>query len=298
MEAKILKKYGGRRRKCKDCGVTFRLAKNRTQKLKAAASQWILDRSTFERIKNKTGVSKMSKWRQVQEYARHISSPLHHYVLHREKASHILVADATFTTVKGKDRAIMIAYDTGIGVVDYFIDVTENATAYSLIFQRLDQAGYRPACVVSDGHDSILSVVRERNLPHQRCIFHLLQELRRKLGKGYENELHGRSRILYSRIKGIFKTGSIEVLPERLERFRREAVPLFRNHPGILRWFWKTLPHAVLHLSYQEKVPNTSNVLENLNSQIKQRLKTMRGMKSEWSLHNLVKILFHFRKYK
>lgn len=240
----------------------------------------------------------MEKWRQVQEYARHIPSPLHNYVLHREKASYILVLDATFTKVKGDDRAVMIAYDTGIGVVDYWIDVTENATAYSLILQRLSQAGYRPVCVVSDGHDSILSVVRERNLPHQRCLFHLLQELRRKLGKGYENELYGRNRVLYSRIKGIFKTGSIEVLPERLERFRKKSVPLFSRHHALLKWFWKVLPHAVLHLSYAEEVPNTTNVLENLNSQIKQRLKTMRGMKSESSLHNLLKILFYFRNYK
>ena len=240
----------------------------------------------------------MGKWKQVQEYARHILSPLHHYVLNRAKATHILVLDATFTKVWGEDRAVMIAYDTGIGVVDYWIDVTENATAYSLIFQRLGQAGYRPICVVSDGHDSILSAVRERNLPHQRCVFHLLQELRRKLGKGYEHELHGRSRVLYSRIKGLLKTGSVEALPGRLERFREKTVPLFSRHPAILKWFWKTLPHAVLHLSYAEKVPNTSNVLENLNGQVKQRLKTMRGMKSERSLHNLLKILFYFRDYK
>jgi len=240
----------------------------------------------------------MGKWKQVQEYARHILSPLHHYALNRAKATHILVLDATFTKVWGEDRAVMIAYDTGIGVVDYWIDVTENATAYSLILQRLGQAGYKPICVVSDGHDSISSVVRERNLPHQRCVFHLLQELRRKLGKGYEHELIGRSRVLYSRIKGLLKTGSIEVLPERLERFREKTVPLFSHHPGLLKWFWRILPHALLRLSYAEKVPNTSNVLESLNGQIKQRLKTMRGMKSERSLHNLLKILFYFRDYK
>lgn len=240
----------------------------------------------------------MGKWKQAQNYAKHIPSPLYHYVRHRAKATHILVVDATFTTVRGECRAVMIAYDTGIGVVDYWIDVTENATAYSLIFQRLEQAGYKPICVVSDGHDSILSVVKERHFPHQRCVFHLLQELRRKLGKGYEHELQGRSRVLYSRIKGIFKTKNIEVLSERLERFRKNAVPLFSHHQALLRWFWKILPNAVLHLSYTEKVPNTSNVLESLNGQIKQRLKTMRGMKSERSLHNLLKILFHFRKYK
>ena len=240
----------------------------------------------------------MGKWKQVQEYARHAPSPLHHYVLNREKATHILLLDATFTAVKGQDRAIMIAYDTGIGVVDYWIDETENATAYSLIFQRLEQAGYKPICVVSDGHDSILSVVRERNLPHQRCVFHLLQELKRKLGVWGEAELSGRNRVLYSRIKWILKTKKIEDLPEKIDYFRNHVEPLFDNHFSILRWFWKIVSHAVLHLSYQEKVPNTTNILENFNGQIKQRLKTMRGMKSERSLNNLLKILFYFRHYK
>lgn len=169
----------------------------------------------------------MSKWRQVQEYASHIPSPLHHYVLHREKATHILVLDATFTKVKGGDRAIMIAYDTGIGVVDYWIDETENATAYHLIFQRLGQAGYHPICVVSDGHDSILSALRERNLPHQRCVFHLLQELQRKLGVWGEGELSGRNRVLYSRVKWIFKTKRIEDLPGKIDYFRERVEPLF-----------------------------------------------------------------------
>lgn len=240
----------------------------------------------------------MGKWKQIQKYACHVPSPLLHYFRHREKATHILLLDATFTTIKGRNRAIMIAYDTGIGVVDYWIDVTENATAYSLIFQRLGQAGYKPLCVVSDGHDSIASVVREKNLPHQRCVFHLLQELKRKLGVWGEAELSGRNKVLYSRIKWIFKTKKIEDLPGKIDYFRSHVEPLFEKGSSVLRWFWRIVPHAVLHLSYTEEVPNTTNLLENFNGQIKQRLKTMRGMKSERSLHNLLKIFFYFRKYK
>ena len=240
----------------------------------------------------------MGKWKQVQRYADHIPSPLQNYLKNKSKASGILILDTTFTKVRGKDRAIMIAYDTGIGVIDYWIDVTENATGYSLIFQRLDQVGYKPICVISDGHDSILSVIRERKLPHQRCVFHLLQELRRKLGKHRESDLSGRNRVLYSRIKGIFKTNNIENLPERVDYFRKNVEPLFSDKAYVLKWFWKIVPHAVIHLSYMEDVPRTTNVLENLNGQIKQRLKTTRGMKSEKSLNNLLKILFYFRKYK
>lgn len=214
----------------------------------------------------------------------------------KEIATGILLLDATFTKVKGKERAIMIAYDSGIGVIDYWIDDSENKTAYDLIFQHLDSAGYRPICVVSDGHTSILSLVAERNLPHQRCIFHLLRDLKSWLTKNGEF-ISPKDHVLYSRIKAIFKTRKIENLPAKLELFRSISY-IFSHRKSILDWFWAVLPNAVLHLSYKENVPRTTNLLENLNGQIKQRIKTMRGVKSEKSLHNLLKILFYFRNYK
>lgn len=242
----------------------------------------------------------MGKWKQVQAYSDHIPSPLEHYVRNRDKALGILLLDATFTKVKGEDRAIMIAYDTGIGVIDYWIDCTENKTAYSYLFQRLDKIGYKIKCVVSDGHLSLLPIIKELNLPHQRCTTHLLRELKRKMVRKDFAELTGKNKVLFSRIKGIFKTKRIEDLPDRINFFRLKTEPLFQDKKSkaILDWFWNILPSAVLHLSYEEKVPSTTNVLENLNGQIKARLKTMRGMKSEQSLNNLLKILFYFRKYK
>lgn len=247
---------------------------------------------------DKSGISKMGKWKQVQKYADHIPSPLQNYLRGKNEATGILIVDATFTNVKGEGRAIMIAYDTGIGVIDYWIDYTENKTAYSYIFQRLDKVGYKPICVISDGHFSILPIIKERKLPHQRCIFHLLRELKRKFVKKDFAEITGKNKILYSRIKGLLKTRRIEDLPERIEFFRTKTAPLFKDKQSILSWFWKILPNAVLHLSYEENVPNGTNLLENLNGQIKARLKTMRGIKSEKSLNNLLKILFYFRKYK
>lgn len=275
------------------------MPKRQTKKYRAASEQWILDRSTLRRIQDRTNIGFTAKWRQTQAYADHIPSPIEHYIRNRKKATGILLADALFTKVRGKDRAVMIAWDTGVGVVDYVIDVTENKTAYSYLFQRLiDKAGYRPVCIVSDGHFSILPILKERKLPHQRCTNHLLRELKRKLVRKGEAELTGKNRMLYSRIKHVFHTKKIEDLPEKVRHFRTAVAPLFTDKPSVLRWFWNVLPSAVLHLSYTEKVPPTTNRIENLNGQVKQRLKTMRGMKSEKSLHNLLKILFHFRKYK
>ena len=214
------------------------------------------------------------------------------------KASKILLLDATFTKIKGRDIAIHIAYDTGIGVVDYWLDETENKTAYNYILRRLEDKGYVSICVVSDRHWSLLPAVKERQLPHQYCLFHLLQELRRKLTRKHTVKPTGKNAILYSRIKWILKTKKIEKLPEKIEFFRKKTMPLFQDKQSILNWFWNILPHAVLHLSYRENVANTTGLLENLNGQIKQRIKTFRGVKSEDSLHKLLKILFFFRNYK
>ena len=238
----------------------------------------------------------MGKWKQVQEYANHIPTPLQSYLREKERASGMLLLDATFIKVKGECRAIMIAYDTGIGVIDYWIDHTENKTAYFYLLKRLDEAGYRIKCVVSDGHFSLLPALEERSLPHQRCIFHLLKNLKKTLTH-HSNWKRPKDHILYSRIKGILKTSQLEDLPERIDQFRNfESV--FPGRKEISKWFWTVLPSAVLHLSYTEDVPRTTALIENVNGQIKQRIKTMRGMKSERSLNNLLKILFYFRKYK
>lgn len=238
----------------------------------------------------------MGKWKQVQQYGDHIPSPLHNYLKNKAKASYILLLDATFTKVKGEDRAIMIAYDTGIGVIDYWIDETENKTAYSYMFQRLDKVKYAPICVVSDGHFSLTPTINERNLPHQRCIFHILQELRRKLSRKGDF-INNKAKILYSRIKWILKTKRIEDLPSKIDLFRKTQ-PIFGEYSTVLKWFWNILPMAVLHLSYEENVANTTGLLENLNGQIKQRIKTMRGIKSEKSLNKFLKILFYFNDFK
>lgn len=171
----------------------------------------------------------MGKQKQVQRYVDHIPSPLQNYIKNKNKATGILLLDATFTRVKGGGRAIIIAYDTGIGVIDYWIDCTENKTAYNYIFQRLDKVGYKPICVVSDSHFSILPIIKERNLPHQRCIFHLLRELKRKFVKKDFAEITGKNKILYSRIKGLIKTKRIEDLPKRIEFFRAKTAPIFKD---------------------------------------------------------------------
>ena len=209
-----------------------------------------------------------------------------------KSASFVLLLDATWIRVLAHDKAILIAYDTSIGVVDYLIRNSESKHGYATIFRRLAKIGYKPICVVSDGHTALESVIKTLNLPHQRCVVHLLRDLERLLGKRMNKKLEGINKRICYTFKNVWFTKRIEDIPEKIAKIR------FRKKKWIVEWFKKTLADAILHLSFEEKVPYTTNLLENINGQIKQRVKTMRGMKSKTSLHNFLKILFYFRFYK
>lgn len=239
----------------------------------------------------------MGKWKQVQRYASHIPSPLEHLKKMIGFSSGILVLDATFVYVLGKDTSILIAYDTGLGVVDYLIGSKEKKEGYSCILERLKEVGYEPLCVVSDGHVGLVSLIQEKGYSHQRCVVHLLWELERLLGGRRDQELRGRNREIYFLIRNIWTTKTIEEIPHRLSCFQKHK-RLFRGKSWLLEWFREVTSCALTHLSFEGKVPYTTNILENMNGQIKQRLKTMRGMKSRESLHNLLKIFFYFKNYK
>lgn len=216
-------------------------------------------------------------------------------------ASKILLLDGKHVSILGESICAHIAYDTGIGVVDYWIDDTENKTAYGYILQRLREAGYEPICCVSDDHWGISPLLAEEKIPQQLCIFHLLRTLKAMLVKEnpFFSEIPAEHRVLYSRIKWIFKTKRIEDLPAKIEYFRKiQRLWKTPKQKQIIRWFWEKLSAAVMGLSFEENVPQTTALLENLNGQIKQRLKTFRGVKSEQSLNKILKILFFFRNFK
>lgn len=283
------------------CGKQWRIALNQTKKLKKSAEQWILDRSTLRRIENKTDISFSAKWKQAQKYADHIPHPLEHLSKNLSNTSKILLLDGKHVNILGNPVCIHIAYDSKIGVIDFWVDDSENKTAYGYILRRLKDAGYEPICCVSDGHSGITSLLEEKHIPNQLCVFHLLQTLRRMLVKKgvFLAEIPLEYAVMYSRIKGIFKTSNIYDLPSRIDNFRK-LQPFWRTrkHRYVLKWFWKNVANAVIGLSFEEEVPRTNNLLENFNGQIEARLKTFRGVKSEESLNKIIKILSYLRNFK
>lgn len=233
----------------------------------------------------------------AQKYADHIPSPLENLKNNLCNSSGILLLDGFFANIKGADNCVHIAYDTGIGVVDYWQDCTENKQAYGYILARLEKISYRPICIISDGHWGIKTLCEEERIPQQFCVFHILRYLKYQLSD--HGELLKGNKVLYSRLKGILKSSSIESLEDKVQSFRKILMHFESpRQKQVLKWFFQVLPRATIHLSFEENIPNTTGLLENLNGQIRVRLKTFRGVKSQESLEKTLKILFRFRNYK
>jgi transposase-like protein len=186
----------------------------------------------------------LTKWRQAQKYANHVSHPLIHYLRNKDRASHILLLDAIFIKVKGEERAVLIAYDTVIGVINYWIDESENIAAYSLIYQQLEKVGYKPICVVSDKCISIVKTTAEKKYPHQYCVFHLLKTLRAWLTVSGEFR-YPKDKLLFNRIHHIFMTEKIEDVPRRIERFR-VFQSAFNGREDIFKMVLESCPKCII----------------------------------------------------
>lgn len=127
-----------------------------------------MDRSTLRRIEEKTGVGFSSKWRQAQQYADFLESPLENLKKNISKVSKILLLDSKHVNILGESVCVHIAFDTEIGVIDFWIDDTENKTAYSYMLRRLKDLEYEPICVTSNDHSSITPLLSEEKIPHSK----------------------------------------------------------------------------------------------------------------------------------
>lgn len=250
-----------------------------------------MDRSTFRRVGERQQRSAMSIWRDEQKAGKSILTPLEFFKRHRACASGILLLDGKFLKIRGDERCEHFAYDTSLGLVNAWMDDTENATAYWHMYAQLKEAGYPLHAIVSDGHGGIASLVKEERIAHQRCVFHLLQDLRYFLGLR-NDEISG-NWILFRRLRYILMSPTLEKLVENLEFFRNYTSLLFERKKSVLRWFYKNLEAATMHFSFSTgEVPRTNNQMENYIGQIEQRLKTMRGLKSEISAKNTLNAIF------
>ncbi len=155
-----------------------------------------------------------------------------------------------------------------------------------------------PSGVISDWKSSIVALVTEffPNLPHQRCLAHLIREGKKLCPAGSPYIFTLKLREIFQEIIFITSPADYYDWSQKLDQWIIDYGCLLKNrsnNPETTKKWWYThgkLRQAIrlltknqdslfkyLHHSF---LPSTNNSLEGMNSQLKRKLGNHRGMQS------------------
>ncbi|MBI4057756.1 hypothetical protein HY405_00320 [Candidatus Microgenomates bacterium] len=154
-----------------------------------------------------------------------------------------------------------------------------------------------PSGIVSDWKGAIVSLVGAffPGVPHQRCLAHLIREGKRLLPAGSPFEFTLKLRRIVEEVIFIKDPADYFDWSQKLERWQKHYGGLLKvrtiNEGTEKRWWYThgNLRRAIRLLTkdqgnlfkflHHDFLPNTNNSLEGVNSQLKRKLGTHRGMK-------------------
>lgn len=202
----------------------------------------------------------------------------------------MLVIDAKVVKVSGVKYCEYLAVDTDLGLLHRcFRKGNENTYGYRQVLGELQQEGYTPLAVVSDGGTGIYSALRHFEIQEQqRCHVHLMRDVQRGLRMLPKRMRRDRRKwYLYAYAKLVLDSRTEVQKQLRYEHFQRVVLKMWQPHgegeKNVMKSFIRTLPKAFTFLSPKNKylhIPTTSNLVEGYISRFNARLKTTRGLKS------------------
>jgi len=203
--------------------------------------------------------------------------------------SYVCVIDATHHPIGGKEYYEYLAVDTGQGILHRYLRPGRECTyGYRKLLEELEEAGYIPDAIVSDGGTGIASTVRYFDFKvHQRCHVHIMRDMRRGFRmpkKRMKQTL--RKYYIYKYAKLVLDARTEKQKQARWKHFERVVLKMWSpqgdGEKNVVKAFVRAMPNAFTFMKYelQYTIPTTSNRVEGHISNLNTRLKTMRGMKN------------------
>ena len=204
-----------------------------------------------------------------------------------------LVLDARYEKVRVDGAVISCAILIAVGIredgkrmiLGVSVSLSEAEIHWRNFLEALQNRGLHGVkYIVSDDHKGILAALKSRftATPWQRCQFHLQRN-----ASAYVPKVSMRKEVAYC-IKDIFNSPSIEEAQSRLNT----AIIKYQNTASSLAsWMESALPQGftVFQLPpHHQKRMRTSNLLENLNRQIKRRTRVAGLFPNESSVLRLI----------
>lgn len=241
---------------------------------------YLLDRSTYRRVGQRQGRS-------------HVAILKH---LHRELAdsafenpcvpSGIVILDGKGLSIRGKQYCEYLIWDIEAGLIARELHPSKESPAvYDRMLWLLRMRGIIVDAATTDGLHGLRGILAKHEILPHRCHVHLLRDLRVGLQlRKFTHTTGNRSkRILYRYCQYFLRqtdAWSFDECLHHLERHRTHNILCI--NPVLFqafRRFMRSSKFAFQHL-HDERIPTTTNALENYISRVEARLKTMKCFKN------------------
>lgn len=190
--------------------------------------------------------------------------------------------------ISGVKYCEYLAMDTTLGLIHRHLRKGSECTyGYRAVFHTLEEAGYTPQAVVSDGGTGVYSTLRYFNITiHQRCHVHLLRDLKvglRMPARRMKKNL--RKWYVYQYAKLLLHAANSRHEHMRRKHFERVVLRMWPiqgdGEKNTIRAFVRSLSKAYTYRAHPHlNIPATTNAVEGYISRVRARIKTTRGLKS------------------
>jgi transposase-like protein len=244
---------------------------------------YLLDRSTYRRVGTRQAVCHTTALRALQRAIGDMEYQ------HKGWSSGFVVLDGKRLSIKGREWCEYLVLDSeGDLLIRALEPGKECAVVYGELLGQLKADGLIVSAAVTDGLPGLRKVLRNLSVIHQRCHVHLLRDLRTGLRLTTRHRhkrltpANRQKRILYGYAKLLLQA-TRETFELRLYHLTRCVA---QNHFCLnpiqlqaLRRFLRGAQSAFWHF-HDDRIPTTTNAVENYIGRLEARLKTMRGFKN------------------
>lgn len=298
------KRWGGRRRHCPACGVTWRIRKKKVgrkqiRRTPKKAIQYLKNHESrlprfstrthgYRRVLSRESLRKRLSWPEPPRAGPLIliADAFLHYAKHSWYTWYCIFV----RTIEGEDAVIL---------EPFYCKGTEVAAGWEEAFALLPHSILkRTKTLVSDGHNGLILEARRRGWLVQRCHFHLIARLQSKRSRWRRGFHQEEGRKIYDLVKVILETRSLQKLKESLRLLARIGNnTTSRDVRRVISGIMTNYQDYRTYLSHPElNLPTTNNTAEAFIALVRNLSHRAHGFKTVQSFNYWIEALVKTRR--
>ncbi len=267
-----------------------------------AAEHYFVGRASYRNIARILNIHRMTAYRHVQELCQRAKMPWELSTELKPTWSGYLLIDSDAVIVNNRKEYLIVAVDSVTRDIPAAILTKEQGVAqWGLLLSMLKDISYPFQAIVSDGFPPIHAAIRAHipTIPHQLCVRHYHDSIFRVLRYRPHREkvdpqtteifMRHVHDILFAPTIGHYRFFLDKLLATKLAQHRglRDQIFQLQHHYRYLT------PHF-----FNQNIPRTTNIVENVFSQLDLKLNSAIKFGSHESAWNTAKCLISWYRFK